>query len=41
MPFLRSLLARFKKNETVMGMMGQMQGMATANSPPTKPMSRM
>ena len=41
MPLALSVLARFRKNDTVMGMMGQMQGISTASSPPTKPISRM
>ena len=41
MPRLLSFLARFRKNDTVMGMMGQMQGMSTASKPPTKPIKRM
>ena len=40
MPFRLSVLARFRKNETVIGMIGQIQGMHTASSPPTKPISR-
>ena len=40
-PFFLSVFARFRKKLTVIGMMGQMQGMATASRPPTKPISRM
>ena len=39
-PFVLSLLDRFKKKLTVMGMIGHIQGMQTANRPPIKPMSR-
>ena len=39
-PFCLSLLARFRKKLTVMGMMGQMQGMQTASNPPINPMRR-
>ena len=41
MPFFLSSFARFRKKLTVIGIIGQMQGIATANSPPTKPISRM
>ena len=39
MPFCLSSLERFRKKLTVMGMIGQMQGMQTASRPPTKPIS--
>ena len=41
MPFFLSVFARFRKKLTVIGMIGQMQGIATASKPPTKPISRM
>ena len=40
-PFFLSDLARFRKKLTVIGMIGQMQGIATASRPPTKPIRRM
>ena len=40
MPFALSLFL-FRKKLTVIGMIGQMQGMSTARRPPTKPMMRM
>ena len=39
-PFRLSVLARFKKKLTVMGMIGHMQGIQTANRPPTNPINR-
>ena len=40
MPFFLSLFDLFRKKLTVIGMIGQMQGMHTANSPPMNPISR-
>ena len=38
-PFFLSSFERFRKKLTVIGMIGQMQGMQTASRPATKPMS--
>ncbi|CUQ61752.1 Uncharacterised protein [Segatella copri] len=40
-PFFLSFLARFRKKLTVIGIIGQMQGMTSASRPPTKPMKKM
>ena len=40
MPFFLSSFERFRKKLTVIGIIGQMQGIATASRPPTKPISR-
>ena len=39
-PFFLSFLARFRKKLTVIGMIGQMQGITSASRPPTKPMMK-
>ena len=39
MPFCLSVFARFRKNETVIGMIGHIQGIQTANNPPTNPIN--
>ena len=39
-PFRLSPCARFRKKLTVMGMIGQMQGITRANSPPTIPIKK-
>ena len=39
-PFFLSFLARFRKKLTVIGMIGQMQGITSASKPPTNPMMK-
>ena len=41
MPRPLSSFARFRKKETVIGIMGQMQGIISARRPPTKPSRKM